>query len=343
MKRLGLALSSAICALVVALAQLGGADAALALTPAQRESVSQSSEFFEPLPPPEAGDPAEIELGRRLFHDPLLSGDGAVSCSTCHDVRRGGDDGRPVSIGVGGASGRRNSLSVYNLDGHVSYFWDGRARTLEDQIDGPMLAADEMGATWEDVITRLSANPEYRALFAALTRAQPSRESVTSALVAYERSLTTPDSRFDAFLRGDGEALTPLEQRGMVRFERFGCVSCHQGPLLGANLYQRLGVYNAYEPDPDHRDVGRYGVTGAVADQDVFKVPSLRNVELTAPYFHDGRIATLEEAVSTMAYYQLGRTLSQQEVVELVAFLKTLTGEKLRRLNPDYVGVVEHP
>lgn len=273
--------------------------------------------------------PARIELGRRLFRDKRLSGDLSLACVDCHDPVKGGADGRKVSQGIGGALGSINAPTVFNSAYNLAQFWDGRVLTLEDQAAGPIHNSRELGSNWGEIIGRLKSDQE---MLSAFDRNYPdglTAANIANALATYERSLTTLNSRFDHFLAGDAHALANLELEGYRRFEALGCVSCHQGMLLGGNMFQRFGVMRDYfaNRQASAADLGRYNVTGRDEDRHVFKVPSLRNVALTAPYFHDGSAATLEQAVLVMGRYQLGRELSRRDIDALVAFLKTLTGE----------------
>jgi cytochrome c peroxidase len=272
-----------------------------------------------------------VALGERLFHDPVLSRDRSISCASCHPLERGGADGLPRSPGVGGIPGHVNTPTVFNAAFNFVQFWDGRAATLEEQVAGPLHNPVEMDSNWTEVIARLSADEAYRNDFA---REYPEQgitaETIAHAISAFERSLITPDSRFDRYLRGEPGTLSPDELEGYARFKLLGCSSCHQGVNVGGNLFQRFGVLGDYFADRGQAtaaDLGRFNVTGDEADRYVFKVPGLRNVALTAPYFHDGSAQTLEEAVNVMARYQLGRTLSAEDTRLLVAFLHTLTGD----------------
>lgn len=269
-------------------------------------------------------------LGRRLFHDPRLSADSSLSCASCHPLERGGADGRRVSVGVRGALGTVNAPTVFNALFNVAQFWNGRASTLEEQAEGPIVNPAEMAAQWPDVLDRLMADVTYRQAFlAAFGSASPQPSQVTEALAAFERTLITPNSRFDQYLMGARQALNEQELRGYQRFQDLGCVSCHQGRGLGGNLFQPFGVMLTSQALARFGmdNPGRYAVTGLERDRGVFKVPSLRNVALTAPYFHDGSVATLEEAVWVMGKAQLGRDLPRQAVDDLAAFLRTLTGQ----------------
>ena len=278
-----------------------------------------------PIVPFQDLSPDQIALGRRLFHDPLLSRDRTVSCSTCHPLERGGSDGRPRSIGVGGVVGRRNAPTVLNAGLAFRQFWDGRAVSLESQIDGPINEPGELGSSWPEVTSRLRQDSHYQVLFQKLYGGV-SAEAVRHAIATFERSLTTPNSRFDQYLRGDIAALTPVELSGWRMFQKYGCVSCHQGSLLGGNMFEKLGAVAPLHDDSSlNRDLGRYLITGQEPHRNEFKVPTLRNVEVTAPYFHDGSVETLEDAVRIMAKSQLGVDLPESDLKAILAFLKTLT------------------
>ena len=245
----------------------------------------------------------------------------------CSSDLLGGADGKRVSTGIGGRHTRRNAMSVFNVGLEQAFFWDGRARTLEDQIDSPINSKNEMAGDWSMIAYRLASDLSYRKSFRALYGGKITESTIKNAIVEYEKSLNTPGSRFDKFLAGNTSALTAEEQRGLSRFVQLGCASCHQGRLLGANVFEKFGIYRHYAETTDPPDLGRYAVTGKDYDKFVFKVPSLRNVALTAPYFHDGSEPNLEGAVKTMARLQLNKSLDDRTARELVAFLKTLTGK----------------
>jgi cytochrome c peroxidase len=268
-----------------------------------------------------------------LYYEPRLSRSQDISCNSCHDLASYGVDNQPTSDGFKGQMGDRNSPTVYNAARHLAQFWDGRAPDVEAQAKGPILNPVEMAMPSEHVVVAvLESMPEY---VDAFKKAFPGEEkpvtydNMAKAIGAFERNLITP-ARWDAFVRGDQSALTPEEQAGFKMFTEAGCQACHNGTLLGGNSYQHLG---AVKPYPREDDPGRLKVTGQESDRGVFKVPSLRNVEKTGPYLHDGKVATLEEAVRQMAEYQLGKTLTDQEVGRIVVFLRALTG----RLPEDYI------
>lgn len=293
---------------------------------------ADSSRPFPPLP--EASllglNPDRVALGRRLFHDPRLSSDGTLACASCHDLSKGGADNRPFSPGKNGQPGRVNSPSVYNSGFNFAQFWDGRAATLEEQVDGPVGNPAEFATTWPAILARLGADKDLLAAFKTAYPEGLTAGNARHAIAEFERSLITP-SRFDRFLNGDAQALGDAEKRGLGLFQSYGCGGCHQGRNVGGNVYQRLGVVKDYFQGRTitEADRGRYNVTRDPKDMHVFKVPSLRNVALTAPYFHDGSAATLSDAVAVMARHQLGVELPPDDKEALVAFLKSLTGEGL--------------
>jgi len=271
--------------------------------------------------------PAKISLGRMLYYDPRLSKDSSVSCNSCHDLANYGVDGKPVSTGVGGQKGGRNSPTVYHAAGHFTQFWDGRAVDVEEQAKGPVLNPVEMAmASPREVEERLRSIPGYATAFqrAFPGESQPvTFDNMARAIGAFERKLVTP-SRWDKFLAGGRSALTTEEFNGHHEFMHSGCATCHNGSFVGGRSFQRLGVE---KPWPSTTDPGRMSVTGAATDRMMFKVPSLRNVAKTGPYFHDGKVVALDEAVRLMAEYQLNAKLEDRQVRQIVAWLNTLTGE----------------
>jgi cytochrome c peroxidase len=296
-------------------------------TPAPPAETAETSfvvdEPIQPVPHLPV-DRAKAALGKRLFHDPILSDDQTLACASCHDLAKGGADGRPRSEGAGGLT-EVNTPTVFNSRFNFRQFWDGRAESLEEQIDGPLLNKVEMATDWEAVLARLSARSEYRSEFASVYPDGITRDNVRDAIATFERALVTPDSRFDRYLRGDRSILSAEEVAGYELFKDIGCVTCHQGVNVGGNMFQTFGRMGDYFAD--RGNVGSYNVTGQERDRFKFKVPGLRNVALTAPYFHDAQAQTLEEAVEIMARYQLGHDLEDRETAQLVAFLETLTGE----------------
>jgi cytochrome c peroxidase/serine/threonine protein kinase len=268
--------------------------------------------------------PEKVELGRALFFDKRLSKGRDVSCATCHVLDAYGVDGKRVSAGHEGQLGTRNTLSVYNAAGAFALNWDGAAVSVEAQARLPLTNPKEMAMTPEDVVAVLKSIPGYVKAFAAVfgDKPQPAFEDVIAAIGAFERQLLTP-SRWDAYLNGKESALSDKEKAGFNDFVEVGCPTCHYGPYLGLTMYQKLGLV---KPWPDMKDPGRYEVTKQTADVMVFRVPSLRNVSKTGPYFHDGSMTSLAESVRMMARHQLGKELDEGQVDRVTAFLDALTG-----------------
>jgi len=285
-----------------------------------------------PRPSPEL-----VDLGRMLWFEPRFSKDGTISCNSCHDLGKYGADGRPTSVGDAGRRGRRNAPTVYNTAEHFVLLWDGRASDAVKQATMPIENPIEMGSSRERVESFLGSIPEYRERFAKAFPGggQPTLEQVAEALAAFERGLETI-SRWDEFLAGREDALTDGEVHGLRLFLDLGCVTCHTGPQVGASSFQRAG---AVEPWPNQADKGRFELTNDPADLMLFKVPTLKNVARTGPYFHDGSSADLADAVRRMGRYQLGLTLEPGEVDALVQFLEALTGELPR----DYIAAPALP
>ena len=282
---------------------------------------------FAPLAAPASAVDAQVKLGRMLFYDARLSKGQDISCNSCHDLEKYGVDGAPTSGGHKGQRGDRNSPTVYNAAAHFVQFWDGRAADVEAQAKGPVLNPVEMAMPGEQaVVAVLEEIPEYVTAFQEAFPGEKkpvTYDNMAKAIGAFERGLVTP-SRWDKFLGGDQGALTAEEQTGARSFIQAGCGTCHAGALLGGHIYQKIG---AMRPYPDTSDPGRFKVTNVERDRMLFKVPSLRNVAKTAPYFHNGKIGGLEQAVAEMAEYQLGRQMTADEVASIVTFLKALTGE----------------
>ncbi len=287
---------------------------------------------FAPLPdvaPAKAGGPLEerIALGRMLYYDTRLSKNQQIACNSCHDLANYGVDGHPTSDGHKGQRGDRNSPTVYNAAVQFVQFWDGRAPDVEAQAKGPVLNPVEMAMPSDKaVVVVLQSIPEY---VAAFKRAYPDAKSpvtydnMADAIGAFERKLVTP-ARWDRYLKGDQTALTEPEKEGLATFLDAGCQTCHAGALMGGNMYQKIGAVKAY---PDAADPGRYKVTNNEGDRFMFKVPTLRNIEKTGPYFHNGKVATLQQAVAQMGDYQLGKKLTDAQVTSIVTFMKALTGD----------------
>ncbi|UVL05908.1 MULTISPECIES: cytochrome-c peroxidase [Pseudomonas] len=283
-----------------------------------------------PLPAVPALAPERVELGRKLFNDPRLSSNASLACASCHRLDQGGADGQVRSLGVDGKPLPVNTPSVFNASLNFRQFWDGRAQTFEEQAHLVVQRPGEMGSDWQVVVQRIAADPSYRAKFAKAYGKAVDEHTLQDALATFQRTLLTPGSRFDRYLQGDTEILSKDEKYGYARFQEYGCIACHQGVNIGGNMLQKFGVLGDYFADrgnPMPADLGRFNVTGDEEDRHVFKVPSLRNVAVTAPYFHDGSAPTLEAAVDVMFRYQVGRTPSTDDKALIIQFLKTLTGE----------------
>lgn len=285
------------------------------------------NEPITPIEPVQITNPEKVELGKMLFFEPRLSRSGFFSCNSCHNLATGGSDNLPFSIGHKWQLGSINSPTVLNSTLNFVQFWDGRAKNLQDQAGGPIENPIEMASTHEAAIAVLESIPEYQELFKAIYGNDViTITDVTDAMAAFEETLVTPNDRFDQWLRGDDNALNGEEKEGYALFKSKGCIACHNTTGLGGNSFQKFGIAKAYEKDT--QTLGRYNVTGKEEDKYVFKTPMLRNIALTAPYFHDGSVWSLEEAVKMMNMYQLSQDMTDEEVSKIVAFLRSLTGEQ---------------
>jgi cytochrome c peroxidase len=321
------------CAALVSLLGFVLLSLACAVKPVQKVEVDPAAlKAFGVLPAvmESAGNPVtpeKVALGRKLYFEKRLSRSRDISCDTCHPLDQYGAEDTPVSTGFKDQKGKRNAPTVFNAAGHIAQFWDGRAADVEEQAKGPMMNPIEMAMPSDKmVVAALRSVPEYGEDF---KKAFPGEkdpltlDNAAKAIGAFERTLSTP-SRWDKFLSGDSAALTEAEKAGFNKFTEVGCQACHAGAYVGGEMFQKLG---AVKPWPSTADPGRFAVTKQEADRMVFKVPSLRNIEKTAPYFHDGSVATLDDAVKAMAEYQLGRNLKEEEVREIVSWLKALTAK----------------
>jgi cytochrome c peroxidase len=288
------------------------------------------ADALQPLPQAIEADPWKVALGNELYHDVRLSGDNTLSCASCHALDKGGTDQAKSSAGIRGQIGPINSPTVYNAVFNLKQFWDGRAEDLQDQAGGPVENPIEMGAKFEQVVERLQKDAPFVAKFTAVYPDGLNKKNITNAIAEFESTLVTPNSRFDQHLMGKADALTADELDGLRLFRERGCTGCHVGKAIGGQSFERMGRradYFAARGDLTEVDHGRFNVTKAEADRHNFKVPTLRNVALTYPYFHDGSQQTLEGAVKIMAQYQTDRPFTDHEVTQVVKFLKTLTGE----------------
>jgi cytochrome c peroxidase len=309
------------------------ADPALtAILPAPFSSASapeESQTALAPLPEHIELDQRKVALGKRLWTDPRLSGDGAVSCSTCHMFTRGGANAEAHSQLRNRPPVALNVPSVFNLAFDFRFGWSGRYEDIGEILDTAMQSKSVMASSWSKAAERLARDSDCSAAFDAIYASRPTAGSIREVLALYSLSLLTPNARFDRYLRGETK-LTLEEQHGYELFREYGCISCHQGINIGGNLLQRFGVVHDYLSERGNltpADEGLFAATQRPEDRFVFRVPSLRNVALTAPYFHDGSAATLEEAISIMASYQLGRSLDGEQTKHIASFLRSLTGE----------------
>ncbi len=283
-----------------------------------------------PIPAHVEVDAAKAALGEKLYNDRRLSGDDTISCASCHDLAKGGTDNLPVSDGIRGQKGGINAPTTFNALWQFKDFWDGRAADLKEQAGGPPLNPVEMGATWDGIVAKLDADKPFAAEFKASYPEGFNSDSITGAIAIYEKTLYTPNSKFDRYLAGQKDALSANEQNGWARFQELGCATCHVGKLLGGTSFELMGREGDYFADrgrPTDADLGRYNHTKNPADKHFFKVPTLRNVALTFPYFHDASAPNLATAEKTMARYQLGVNLSERDTADIEAFLRSLTGE----------------
>ena len=286
-----------------------------------------AAEPIQPIAPVKEINLAQVELGKKLYFDPRLSKSGFISCNSCHNLSMGGTDNLKTSIGHNWQRGPINAPTVLNSSMNVAQFWDGRAADLKAQAGGPIANPGEMAFSHTLAIDVLKSIPDYVIEFKQVFGTdEPNIDEVTQAIAEFEKTLVTPNSRFDQWLLGNQDALTAEERAGYQLFKASGCVACHNGPAVGGNSFQKMGVVEPYQAKSPAE--GLSAVTGNDADRFKFKVPTLRNVALTYPYFHDGEAETLTEAVDVMGRLQLGKEFTEQENAQIVAFLKTLTGDQ---------------
>ncbi|QBF83860.1 cytochrome-c peroxidase [Shewanella maritima] len=299
----------------------------LAVSCALSFGVANAEEPISIIEPAKITEPEKVELGKMLFFEPRLSMSGFISCNSCHNLSLGGVDALPTSIGHEWQQGPINSPTVLNADFMLAQFWDGRAKDLKEQAAGPIANPKEMGYTHDLAVDTIRSMPAYVARFEKIYGSEEVNiDRITDAIATFEKTLVTPHSDFDKYLQGDKNAISADAKAGYQVFKDQGCTACHNGPAVGGTMYMKMGLVKPFHTD--NPSEGRKAVTGLEADKFVFKVPTLRNIELTYPYFHDGSVWTLEEAVNTMADIQLGQALTEQETKQMVEFLKTLTGEQ---------------
>ncbi len=305
----------------------------LALTSSMSILAAEPLPTTAPAPADNPTTPEKVALGKQLYHDPRLSSTGTVSCSSCHNTMLGGEDNRSGSMGVFGQVGGRSAPTVWNAAFNQVQFWDGRAPSLEAQAAGPVTNPIEMGMkSWDDVVARLKAIPGYQAAFSKVFGDDAiSKDNATKAIAAYERTLITPNSAYDKYLGGNKSSLSPQQVKGLEKASALGCFGCHSGPALnGAGTFQKFPLLSAGILEAQYhftKDLGLAEVTKKEADKHFWKVPTLRNIALTAPYFHNGSVKTLDAAVKVMAKVQVGVDITDAEAADIVAFLNSLTGE----------------
>lgn len=296
-------------------------------------AVAERQQWIQPIQPAAIKSPDKVELGKQLFFDPRLSMSGIISCNTCHNLSLGGVDNVKTSIGHKWQAGPVNAPTVFNSSLAIAQFWDGRADDLKAQAGGPIETAVEMAMPHTLAVDVIQSIDGYVVQFKRIYgNEKVDMDKITDAIAEFENTLVTPGSRFDLWLQGNDHALTDNEREGYEIFASSGCIACHNGPAVGGTSFQKMGVLEDYISSSPAE--GRFAVTGKDAERFMFKVPTLRNVELTYPYFHDGEAATLEEAVDIMGRLQLGRKYTEDELVKIVAFLKTLTGERPTMMLP---------
>jgi len=300
----------------------------LMLTATTATMSALAGQGIQPISPVQDINLALVELGKKLYFDPRLSKSGFISCNSCHNLSMGGTDNLKTSIGHNWQRGPINSPTVLNSSMAIAQFWDGRAPDLKTQAGGPIANPGEMAFTHTLAVDVLNSIPQYVTEFqqAFGAKSEITIDQVTTAIAEFEKTLVTPNSRFDQYLLGNRDALSNQEKAGYKLFKGSGCAGCHNGPAMGGTSFQKMGIVEPYEATSPAEGV--YAVTGKDADRFKFKVPTLRNVALTYPYFHDGEARTLTEAVDIMGRLQLGQKYTDEENAQIVAFLKTLTGDQ---------------
>ncbi|MEB3828806.1 cytochrome-c peroxidase [Phormidium sp. CCY1219] len=292
--------------------------------------ISDIHEPIQPIPQHLDLNPDKIALGEKLFQEPRLSKTNTIACISCHNLKTGGTDGRTHRRQINGETVKLNTLTVFNSGFNYKMNWYGKFDSLEAQLDEAISNPNGMDSSWSEVLKTLGELPDYLQEFQEVYADGMTQANVKDAIATFERSLYTPNARFDRFLLGEENAISEEEKAGYQLFKDYGCVSCHQGKNVGGNLFQKFGIIGNYFADRGQitrTNFGRFNLTGNPDDCYVFRVPSLRNITLRSPYFHDGSAPTLEAAIAVMAQYQLGRQLSAEQIQRIVQFLETLTGE----------------
>ncbi|MEA3552912.1 MAG: cytochrome-c peroxidase [Campylobacterota bacterium] len=288
-------------------------------------TIVLSKELITPIPNNAIYDKQKAILGKKLFFDIRLSANDTISCANCHFLNDGGDDNIALSFGIDGKVGSIHSPTVYNSRYNIAQFWDGRAKNLKEQVSGPIHNPVEMGTNFKDIIEKLKKDETLVKEFGKLYEYGITKDSIIDAIVEFENALVTPNAPFDKFLRGDFSALDDLEKEGFQLFKDYGCISCHNGVNIGGNLFQKVGIVKKFESELNN--LGKFESTNNENDKNYFKVPTLRNIDKTAPYFHDGSVDSLKKAVLIMFEVQLGIEPQDDEVEKIVKFLQSLNGE----------------
>lgn len=293
--------------------------------------TQQQNQPIKPIPLPEKAEPEIISFGRQLYMDNLFSKNLSMSCNTCHSIKRSGTDNLPKHIGLNGTIGSVNTPTVFNSSLNFRQFWDGRAKTLEDVINDHLQDPTVFDNNWQTVVDRVKKDKTLSQSYKKLYNGEITANNIQEALTIYLKNLLTPEAPFDRYLNGDNNALSEDAKKGFQLFKSYGCITCHQGVNVGGNIFEKMGVYKDFFSDPKRiikkTDLGYYNVTGKEEDKFVFKVPSLRNVALSAPYFHDGSANTLEDAIQIMGVYQIGQPVQLYDIPLIVKFLESLTGK----------------
>ena len=293
------------------------------------------STALQPIPEPQMQGPVKIDLGKRLFEEPMLSKNLSTSCSSCHQLKNAGVDNLPRYLTMDKKPGAVNTPSIFNSSLNFRQFWDGRAKTIADVVNDHVSDKTIFDNNWPSIVEKIGKNTLYDNDFKIAYPEGVTQETINDALKSYIDNLLTSKSKFDLYLKGDKTALTNDQLKGYRLFRKYGCATCHQGPNIGGNLYQRMGVYKNYFADKgtiEKADLGLFNVTGKEEDKFYFKVPSLRNISLTGPYLHDGSVKTLPEMIQIMGVYQVGQPIRTEEADSIAQFLQSLNAKPLERL-----------